>query len=309
MLREIFNVKKDFNMKTLKIYGILILGVLLSNCSSDDIESPLADFQFLIEGTQVTFNGTVANANTISWDFGDGETSSEEDPVHAYYEAGTYTVVMTVAGDHGTFSESKTVTILPSLDILLTGGQARPEGKSWRLKKAYTSGKEGAGLVANDLGLLLPSQDNLLDLIGLGASYEDTFTFVHDGGYKVDNKDGQSLMGLVLASIEYQESITAISYDINNVPLAHVLYTPKQDATWQLVDGNFTVDAATGPVQFTNKKQLVLDEYLGFKDKKVLVILKELTENTMNVAIGIHTEPTVYDKPTLLFHLSFEAVN
>ncbi|UNY99799.1 PKD domain-containing protein [Zhouia spongiae] len=295
-------------MKTLKIYGLVILSVLLTNCSSDDTEVPLADFQFLVEGTLVTFNGTIANAESISWDFGDGQSSSEEDPVHAYQAAGTYTVIMKVSGPGGAFTETKEVTILPSLEILLTGGQAKPEGKSWKLKKAYTSGKEGAGLVEDALGLLLPSEENLLELVGLGASYEDTFTFVYDGTYKVNNKDGQSLMGLVYASIEHQANITAISYDVNNVPLAHVLYTPKQDATWELVEGNFTVNAAAGPVEFNNKKQLVLDEYFGFKDKKVLVILKEINETTMNVALGIHTVPEAYEYPTLLFHLSFEAL-
>lgn len=285
-----------------------MLSMLCFTCSSnDDNNSPLADFQFLVEGTQVTFNGTVENANSISWDFGDGSTSSEEDPVYAYAAAGDYTVVMTATGANGTFTETKTVTIQETLDILLTGGQAKPEGKTWRLKKAYTSGKEGAGPVDNKLNLFLPAFDNLLDAVGLGASYEDTFTFVHDGTYKVDNKDGQSLMGLVYASIMHGEDITAVSYDPQSVPLATAFYTPATDATWELFEGDFTVDSAEGPVNFTNKKRLILDEYLGFKDMETLIILKELTAKSMNIAIGIHTEPSVYDKPTLLFHLSLEA--
>lgn len=297
-------------MQTIKIFGLLMLSMLFMTCSSDEDTSPLADFQFLIEGTQVTFNGTVKNASSITWDFGDGATSSEEDPVYAYAAAGDYEVVMTVSGPNGSFSETKTVTIEESIEILLTGGQAKPEGKSWRLKKAYTSGKEGAGPVDNKLNLFLPSFDNLLDAVGLGTSYEDTFTFVHDGTYKVDNKDGQSLMGLVYAMMEHGENIVAVSYDPANVPLANVLYTPAADATWELSEEDFTVTALTemGPVQvnFTNKTQLILGEYLGFKDKNVLVILKEITSKSMNVAIGIHTEPSGLDYPTLLFHLSFE---
>ncbi len=295
-------------IKTIKLFGLLMLTLLLLTCSKDEDHSPLADFQFLVEGTQVTFNGTIANATAISWDFGDGATSSEEDPVYAYAAAGDYTVVMTVTGANGSFSETKLVTIQESIEILLTGGQAKPEGKSWRLKKAYTSGKEGAGPVDNRLNLFLPSFDNLLDAVGLGTSYEDTFTFVHDGAYKVDNKDGQSLMGLVYAMVYRGEDITAVSYDPNNVPLANVLYTPASDATWELIEGDFTVDAATGPVNFSNKTQLILGEYLGFKDVKVLVILKEITAKTMNVALGIHTEPSVLDQPTILFHLSLEAL-
>ncbi|MFS4415225.1 PKD domain-containing protein [Maribacter sp. 2307ULW6-5] len=296
-------------MKNRRLVQMVLLAIMVWACDTDDAPPmALADFQFLVEDTQVTFNGTVANANTIQWDFGDGASSSEEDPVHIYANAGTFDVVMTVSGPNGSFSETKQVTILPSLDLLLTGGAARPEGKSWRLKKAFTSGKEGAGPVTDGLGILLPSFDNLLDAVGLGTSYEDTFTFVHDGSYIVDNKDGQSLMGLVYASIFEGANITAVSADVNNVPLANVLYTPASNATWELFEGDFTIDAATGPVQFTGKRQLILGEYLGFKDASTVVILKDITETTMNVALGIHTEPTVFDKPTLLFHLSLEAL-
>lgn len=295
-------------MRIHTLFILLISSLLLINCSDDEVPKPLADFQFLIEGPQVTFNGTVANAKTIHWDFGDGNTSSEEDPVHIYESAGIYTVIMTVSEGNDTFSETKEVTILPSLELLLTGGPARPEGKSWRLKKAYTAGKEGAGPVSNGLGILLPSFDNLLEAVGLGSSYEDVFTFVHDGRYIVNNKDGQSLMGLVYASIFEGPNIRAVSADPNNVPLANVLYTPATGTTWKISTDDFTVDAATGPANFTGKTQLILSEYLGFKDAGTLVILKGITETTMNIALGIHTEPTVIDKPTLLFHLSLEAI-
>ena len=285
-----------------------MLTILFANCTKDEDNSALADFQFLVAGTQVTFNGTVENATSISWDFGDGATSSEEDPVHAYATAGDYNVSMTATGSNGSFTETKTVTIQESIEILLTGGQAKPQGKTWKLKIAYTPGKEGAGPIDNNLDIWLPSFDNLLGAVGLGTSYEDTFTFVHDGSYKVNNKDGQSLMGLVYAMVEHSANITAVSADPNNVPLANVLYTPVTDTTWEIVKGDFTVDSAMGPVNFTNKTQLILGEYLGFKDYQVLVILKDITATTMNVAIGINTEPSIYVKPTMLFHLSLESL-
>lgn len=303
-------------MKYIKILSLLLLTITLVNCSEDDEPLvPLADFQFLVEGSVVTFNGTVENTSSISWDFGDGSSSSEEDPVYAFASPGTYNVVMTASGENGSFTESKEVVILPSLEILLTGGPAKPEGKTWRLKRAYTAGKEGAGIVENDLGLLIASFDNLLDAVGLGASYDDKFTFVHDGTYKVDNVDGQSLMGLIHASVFFPSEITGVSYDVNNVPLAHALYTPSTDATWEVSEEDFTVDTlypGVGPVnvQFTGKQRLILGEYLGYKETSNIVILKEITETTMNVAMGIHTEPSpdFFATPTLFFHLTFESL-
>lgn len=60
-------------------------------------------------------------------------------------------------------------------------------------------------------------------------------------------------------------------------------------------------------LEFTDKTQLILTEYLAYKDAGTFVILKELTENYMNIALGIHTEPSIIYKPTLLFHMSLTA--
>jgi PKD repeat protein len=36
-----------------------------------------------------------------SWDFGDGQSSTEQNPIHAYKEAGKYVVVLWVDGPAG----------------------------------------------------------------------------------------------------------------------------------------------------------------------------------------------------------------
>ena len=58
---------------------------------------------------QVTFadrsTGTISN---WSWDFGDGSTSSEENPAHTYRQAGSFHVNLTVCNDHGCFWFSRT---------------------------------------------------------------------------------------------------------------------------------------------------------------------------------------------------------
>ena len=56
-----------------------------------------------------------------------------------------------------------------------------------------------------------------------------------------------------------------------------------------------------------DKTQLILTEYLACKAAGTFVIIKELTENYMNIALGIHTEASIIEKPTLLFHMSLEA--
>lgn len=295
-------------MKIIKFVSIISVFLLFTYCSKEESSGPLSDFQFLVKGTEVTFNGTVRNAKTIDCDFGDGNSSNEEDPVHAYRKVGTYEVSMKVTAANGdSFTEVKKVTILPSPEILLTRGKANVKGKTWRISKVYTAGKDGAGPVGNDLEISLLSVDNVLRMFGLNATYDDRFTFFHDGKYVVDNKDGNSMMGLVYAMVKHAKNIRVVSADPQTLPLAEVAYTPKANATWEIKKGDFEVVAATGNVKFKDKTQLILTEYLAYKDAGTFVILKELTENYMNIALGIHTEASIIDKPTLLFHMSLEA--
>jgi PKD repeat protein len=46
----------------------------------------------LIGSNQITFTNTSINANTYNWDFGDGNSSTLQHPMHQYTNAGTYNV-------------------------------------------------------------------------------------------------------------------------------------------------------------------------------------------------------------------------
>ena len=49
----------------------------------------------------VAFRDESAGATTWNWDFGDGETSSEQHPIHRYATAGKFVVTLQVAGPNG----------------------------------------------------------------------------------------------------------------------------------------------------------------------------------------------------------------
>ena len=64
----------------------------------------------------VSFSSTVLNgANSVAWDFGDGNTSTELDPVHTYTEAGSYTVTFSASNTYGTdiAVQNSYITVLP----------------------------------------------------------------------------------------------------------------------------------------------------------------------------------------------------
>ncbi len=59
----------------------------------------------------ITFTNTTVNASSYAWDFGDGNTSNEENPKHTYLSAGNYTVSLIATGDGGEQTVSKTIDI------------------------------------------------------------------------------------------------------------------------------------------------------------------------------------------------------
>jgi PKD repeat protein len=90
-------------------------------------QPPVADFSVAVTDLTATFtdlssdpDGSVAS---WLWDFGDGNSSTEQNPVHTYNAAGEYQVTLTVTDDDGATDEiSKPVTVTaPSPEIQLKG--------------------------------------------------------------------------------------------------------------------------------------------------------------------------------------------
>ncbi|MCX6833871.1 MAG: PKD domain-containing protein [candidate division Zixibacteria bacterium] len=59
-------------------------------------------------GATVTFTDQSIDADSWHWDFGDGGTSTDQNPTHAYSSPGVYTVTLSVRNDCGPDSEIKT---------------------------------------------------------------------------------------------------------------------------------------------------------------------------------------------------------
>ena len=78
-------------------------------------EKPIADFSFdIAHGVapcKVKFVNSSTRADSYSWEFGNGDKSTEENPPVIYTEGGTYTVTLTANGPGGTNKITKNVTI------------------------------------------------------------------------------------------------------------------------------------------------------------------------------------------------------
>jgi len=87
-----------------------------SNSASDAVKidpvPPVADFAFTVTGHQANFvDRSTGNPSSWSWSFGDGGTSTQQNPIHIYPTAGSYTAMLTVTNADGSNSKSQVVVI------------------------------------------------------------------------------------------------------------------------------------------------------------------------------------------------------
>lgn len=83
----------------------------------------LANTRTIEEGEKVGFRPEISGGfepYSYQWDFGDGNTSTEERPIHSYGSEGTYTVTLTVTDDRGnadTHVRESYMTVLSGWDV------------------------------------------------------------------------------------------------------------------------------------------------------------------------------------------------
>jgi len=63
---------------------------------------PIAQFEIINNDPTIEFTNTSERATTNHWDFGNGETSNEENPVYTYPQDGVYDVILTIENEYGT---------------------------------------------------------------------------------------------------------------------------------------------------------------------------------------------------------------
>lgn len=111
-------MKKLYILPVGKIFlGVVML--LCLHCTPDDdtnnlYPEVLTNFDYTVNHLtkEVTFTNTSSGGNNFLWNFGDGTTSTEINPIHTYLADGTYTVTLTLTNVVGTsVSQSYDITI------------------------------------------------------------------------------------------------------------------------------------------------------------------------------------------------------
>jgi PKD repeat protein len=101
---------------------IAIAGLALSACVPvrPRPPTPPPEAAFAVSTAPLVATFTDQSTGVIkawSWDFGDGETSTDQNPTHAYEVHGDYLVTLTVTGPGGSDTATQNVTVLPPAPV------------------------------------------------------------------------------------------------------------------------------------------------------------------------------------------------
>jgi len=91
--------------------------ILVTACKKLQEELPVASFTVSPApagiGDTIYFQNTSKSANTFDWDFGDGNSSTEENPSHIYTATGIFTINLEVTNADGSDEASSDICIMP----------------------------------------------------------------------------------------------------------------------------------------------------------------------------------------------------
>lgn len=279
-----------------------------------------------LDGKQAAFTALTHSAVSWEWDFGDGSSSNEKDPVHMYGEGGYYVAKLTAkdkSGNSVTTQVNLAVALTPY--ALLTGDHTAEgyKGKTWKLTTNHSSA--GDYLANADAGLSVvkgtpkPLPDGIFNSEFLmGDVYKDEFTFHYDGSYQHDVKeDGGALSGLVYEMVS-TGGAGIINANGQQYGLCIAKYTPQSGATFTFNEKeDFTFSSVYAPPTYSIvfNDVMTLDfsgtEFIGIRDFQRKVMVKSITDTRMQLVLfmAAGTSPAqIIGINTHALVLSFEAV-
>jgi PKD repeat protein len=181
-------------MKSNKIFimGLFLMVSLfmITGCKKDPENEVLSSFVFKVDSTnflKVNFTNASQNFTSLSWDFGDGQASTDANPSHTYAKIGDYTVRLVATGASGTHESSQKITIADTNGELTK--LAGTTSKTWKLLGVANNGRyplEVGPFDRSSVWWAMGRENG--EIQNRLCSMNDEFTFQRDGVYKLDDK-------------------------------------------------------------------------------------------------------------------------
>ena len=104
-----------FNFSTTFLFSVILI---MSSCSSDESANVSVAFssdkEACLVPCTINFTNETKDATSYSWDFGDGNTSTQKNPSHTFTTEGTYTVELTGMNGDKNATATKTINVIDS---------------------------------------------------------------------------------------------------------------------------------------------------------------------------------------------------
>ena len=284
----------------------LVVFIATWSCRKDDALPPKVRFVADVEGYEVTITAEALNVSSLSWDYGDGNTSNESGTHNYIYSAsGEYTIIVSGTSDGGEVKARPiTITINPSLQEMLAG--ADPAGKTWVMSSSPAA-NDGAGPLhpSNFDNVTLPFAlvGDPLAYVGFPGEYDNEFTFKPDGSYTVNNVNRQNLCTQIFAFIASGGAAPGNGWTAGLFGFATMPFEISPDAQWSVEEGatialdvSSTDPAGAGAytdisVNYSDVLTLSIEGgYFGILDVSNTIIIENISPNSMQVVLLMHTE-------------------
>jgi len=304
----------------------LLFGIFLVTSCTDEIDRPVfpisATISHSVKDKQVAFTALTHSAVSWSWTFGDGKTSTEQNPVHVYEKGGYYkaTLVATDASGATATSEVDLALNLSAINYL-TGNPVAPgyKGKTWRLATNHTTNTDYLGncdaALTTAAGTPKPLPNGVFGQLGFPDCYKDEFTFFYDGKYVHDNsKSGGSSFSALLNQMVLNggKDVTNVAGKAYGMCLAK--YTPEAGAKFTFVEKEdllvTSAYGAGGKMTFKNVSTLDFTgtEFVGFRDVQRKIIVNKINDTSMQLIMFMAASDKAIGINTHVLVLSFEVV-
>lgn len=209
----------------------------------------------------VAFTDTsIALPASWSWDFGDGNKSTGQNPVHEYSNSGNYSVILTVVNNRGSNSIQKVnyITVLP-------------QPPSSNFSSNITSGNVPLTVQFNDTSTESPASWNWNFGDGTSSTEQNpTHTYFSAGTYTVNlivsNADGNSSKTATITVLENDGSSGGGSSSGSGAGDAGGSPEPAKNV--KVKELSQTYIASGNPVKFEFPKNATAIVYLSFDSKK-----------------------------------------
>jgi PKD repeat protein len=105
---------------------------MFTSCQKEPATSFTASKTSVVTGEIITFTNSTVDGITFEWNFGDGTSSTLENPTHSFETAGTYNVQLTAFSKNGKKSSSSTIAI-----TVTKANEIKFDGSNYALTKGY----------------------------------------------------------------------------------------------------------------------------------------------------------------------------